>query len=189
MAVWRWYSNLMHFVSVLCQSLCLSFCGNSIVYRNHRIYGGSLPLLCWLWWQSTIWKLSEMVVHHHIQVFIWWKVIIRCRSTIIFHVIARAMACQPVRVQTGECKDLIWIWWIYDGCAPYFLFYRLHELFHVHISFDDHFMFYRTAIMAIVSALFLASEASLTLVITTIGATINLLQHMKILRSSGTCSS
>ena len=27
---------------------------NSIVYRNHRIYGGSPPLLYWLWWQSTI---------------------------------------------------------------------------------------------------------------------------------------
>ena len=28
--------------------------GNSIVYRNHRMYGGSPPLSCWLWWQSTI---------------------------------------------------------------------------------------------------------------------------------------
>ena len=100
MAVWRWYSNLMHLVSVLCLSLCLSFCGNSIVYRNHRIYGGSPTSLCWLWWQSTIWKLSEMVDYHHIQVLIWWKVIIWCRSTIIFYVIARAMACRPVRVQT-----------------------------------------------------------------------------------------
>ena len=80
--------------------------GNSIVYRNHRIYGGSPPLLCWLWWQSTIWKLSEMVDYHHIQVLIWWKVIIWCRSTIIFYVIARAMACRPVRVQTGEYKVL-----------------------------------------------------------------------------------
>ena len=119
---------------------CIFF-GNSIVYRNHRIYGGSPPLLCWLWWQSTIWKLSEMVDYHHIQVLIWWKVIIWCRSTIIFYVIARAMACRPVRVQTGECKDLIWIWWIYDGCAPYFLFSRLHELVHVYIPFGDHSMF------------------------------------------------
>ena len=60
-------------------------------------------------------------------------VIIWCRSTIIFYVIARAMACRPVRVQTGECKDLIWIWRIYDGCAPYFLFYCLHELVHVQL--------------------------------------------------------
>ena len=50
-------------------------------------------------------------------------------------------------------------------------------------------MFYRITIMAIVSPLFVASVASLTLAMTTIGATINLLQHMKILRSSGTCSS
>ena len=106
--------------------------GNSIVYRNHRMYGGSPPLSCWLWWQSTIWKLSEMVDYHHIQVLIWWKVIIWCRSTIFFYVIARAMACQPVRVQTGECKDLIWIWWIFDGYAPY-LFRLLFILVHVHI--------------------------------------------------------
>ena len=131
-----------------------------------------------------------MVDYHHIQGLIfWWKVIIWCRSTIFFNVIARAMACRPVRVQTGECKDLIWIWWIYDGCAPYFLFNCLHELVHVHISFGDHSMFYRTTIMAIVSPLFVASVASLTLAMTTIGATINLLQQMKILPSSGTCSS
>ena len=42
--------------------------------------------------------------------------------------------------------------------------------------------------MAIVSPLFVASVASLTLAMTTIGATINLLQQMKILPSSGTCS-
>ena len=60
---------------------------------------------------------------------------------------------------------------------------------HVHIPFDDHVMFYRTTIMAIVSPLFVASVASLTLAMTTIGATINLLQQMKILPSSGTCSS
>ena len=59
-----------------------------------------------------------MVDYHHIQVLIWWKVIIWCRSTIIFYVIARAMACRPVRVQTWECKDLIWT-------------------FHVHIPFGD----------------------------------------------------
>ena len=51
------------------------------------------------------------------------------------------------------------------------------------------FLFYRTAIMAIVSPLFVASLASLTLAMTTIGATINLLQQMKILPLSGTCSS
>ena len=161
----------------------------SIVYRNHRIYGGSPPLLlCWLWWQSTIWKLSEMVDYHGIQVLIWWKVIIWCRSTIIFYVIARAIACQPVRVQTGECKDLIWIGWIYDGCAPYLLLYRFPDLVPVHIPFDDHFMFYRTTIMALVSPLFLASVASLTLAMTTIDATIKLLQQMKILPTSGTCT-
>ena len=101
------------------------------------------------------------------------------------------MACQPVRVQTGECKDLIRIWWIYDGCAPYFLFYRVHELGHVHIPFDDHSMFYRTTIMAIIfmSPLFVASVASLTLTMTTIDATIKLLQQMKILPTTGTCSS
>ena len=43
--------------------------------------------------------------------------------------------------------------------------------------------------MAIVSPLFVASVASLTLAMTTIGATINLLQQMKILPFSGTCSS
>ena len=43
---------------------CIFF-GNSIVYRNHRIYGGSPTSLCWLWWQSTIWKLSEMVDYEH----------------------------------------------------------------------------------------------------------------------------
>ena len=163
--------------------------GNSIVYRNHRINGGSPPLLCWLWWQSTIWKLAIMVDYHHIQVLIWWKVIIWCRSTIIFYVIARAMACRPVRVQTGECKDLIWIGWIYDGCAPFLLLYRFPDLVPVHIPFDDHFMFYRTTIMALVSPLFLASVASLTLAMTTIDATIKLLQQMKILPTSGTCSS
>ena len=43
--------------------------------------------------------------------------------------------------------------------------------------------------MAIKSSLFVASVASLTLAMTTIGATINLLQQMKILPSSGTFSS
>ena len=57
----------------------------------------------------------------------------------------------------------------------------LHGLLHVHVSFDDHSMLYRTAIMADVSPLFVASVASLTLAMTTIGATINLLQQMKIL--------
>ena len=51
------------------------------------------------------------------------------------------------------------------------------------------FMFYRTTIMALVSPLFLASVASLTLAMTTIDATIKLLQQMKILPTSGTCSS
>ena len=99
------------------------------------------------------------------------------------------MACRPVRVQTGECKDLIWIGWIYDGCAPYLLLYRFPDLVPVHIPFDDHFMFYRTTIMALVSPLFLASVASLTLAMTTIDATIKLLQQMKILPTTGTCSS
>ena len=139
-----------------------------------------------------------MVAVHHMKTFgngglppysIWWKVIIWCRSTIIFYVIARAMACQLVRVQTGECKDLIWIGWIYDGCAPFLLLYRFPDLVPVHIPFDDHFMFYRTTIMALVSPLFLASVASLTLAMTTIDATIKLLQQMKILPTSGTCSS
>ena len=43
--------------------------------------------------------------------------------------------------------------------------------------------------MALVSPLFLASVASLTLAMTTIDATIKLLQQMKILPTSGTCSS
>ena len=47
------------------------------------------------------------------------------------------------------------------------------------------FMFYRTTIMALVSPLFLASVASLTLTMTTI----KLLQKMKILPTTGTCSS
>ena len=47
------------------------------------------------------------------------------------------------------------------------------------------FMFYRTTIMALVSPLFLASVASLTLTMTTI----KLLQQMKILPTTGTCSS
>ena len=51
------------------------------------------------------------------------------------------------------------------------------------------FMFYRTTIMALVSPLFLASVASLTLTMTTIDATIKLLQQMKILPTTGTCSS
>ena len=127
-----------------------------------------------------------MVDYHHIQVLIWWKVIIWCRSTIIFYVIARAMACRPVRVQTGECKDLIEF---DEYMMDVHHIFVLHGLLHVHVSFDDHSMFYRTTIMAIVSPLFVASVASLTLAMTTIGATINLLQHMKILRSSGTCSS
>ena len=50
-------------------------------------------------------------------------------------------------------------------------------------------MFYRTMIMTIVSPLFVASVASLTLATTTISATINLLQQRKILPSSGTYSS
>ena len=56
-------------------------------------------------------------------------------------------------------------------------------------SFDDLFMFYRTTIMALVSPLFLASVASLTLAMTTIDATIKLLQQIKILPTTGTCSS
>ena len=44
----------------------------------------------------------------------------------------------------------------------------LHGLLHVHVSFDDHSMFYRTAIMAIVSPLFVASVASLTLAMPTV---------------------
>ena len=51
------------------------------------------------------------------------------------------------------------------------------------------FMFYRTTIMPLVSPLFLASVASLTLTMTTIDATIKLLQQMKILPTTGTCSS
>ena len=43
--------------------------------------------------------------------------------------------------------------------------------------------------MALVSPLFLASVASLTLTMTTINATIKLLQQMKILPTTGTCSS
>ena len=43
--------------------------------------------------------------------------------------------------------------------------------------------------MAIVSPLFVASVASLTLVMNTKGATINLLQQMKIFPSSGACNS
>ena len=125
-----------------------------------------------------------MVDYHHIQGLIfWWKVIIWCRSTIIFYLIAGAMACRPVRVQTRECKDLILIWWIYNGYAPYFLFCRLHELVHVHISFGDHSMFCRTTIMAIVSPLSVASVASLTLTMTNIGATINFLQQPPLLSS------
>ena len=76
-----------------------------------------------------------------------------------------------------------------DLLAPYLLFYRFPDLVPVHIPFDDNFMFYRTTIMALVSPLFLASVASLTLAMTTIDATIKLLQQMKILPTSGTCSS
>ena len=99
------------------------------------------------------------------------------------------MACRPVRVQTRECMDLIQICGKYDGCTPYLLFYRFLDLFPVHIPFDDRFYVYRTAIMALVSPLFLASVASLTLTMTTIDATIKLLQQMKILPTTGTCSS
>ena len=99
------------------------------------------------------------------------------------------MACRPVRVQTRECMDLIQICGKYDGCTPYLLFYRFLDLFPLHIPFDDHFYVYRTAIMALVSPLFLASVASLTLTMTTIDATIKLLQQMKILPTTGTCSS
>ena len=40
--------------------------GNSLLYRNHRIYGVSPPLSCFLWWPSTIGKLSEIMYVHHI---------------------------------------------------------------------------------------------------------------------------
>ena len=56
-----------------------------------------------------------------------------------FYMIAHAMACRPVRVQTRECMDLIQICGKYDGCTPYLLFYRFLDLFPVHIPFDDHF--------------------------------------------------
>ena len=84
-----WVQGKHIFILVFCLRLCVFLCkyflcssvfvlgysktcqtsrmniGNSIVSRNHRKYGGSPPSLCWLWWQSTIWKLSEMVDYEH----------------------------------------------------------------------------------------------------------------------------
>ena len=45
------YTWILNFIS---KNFDMKIKGNSIVYRNHRIYGGSPPSLCWLWWQSTI---------------------------------------------------------------------------------------------------------------------------------------
>ena len=50
-----------------------------------------------------------MLESHHI----WWSFII------IFNVIAHAMACRPVRVQTGGCMGLNWKCWKYDGQSSY----------------------------------------------------------------------
>ena len=99
------------------------------------------------------------------------------------------MACRPVRVQTRECMDLIQICGkkmdVHHICN--FIVFSIYFLFIFLLMFI--FMFYRTTIMPLVSPLFLASVASLTLTMTTIDATIKLLQQMKILPTTGTCSS
>ena len=107
--------------------------GNSIVYRNSKLWKIIIWLLCiincfclWysiIWWYciifiwkklwlSIIWFYDDFPSYYD---FIWWLCIIKN------DVLAPQRACRPVRVQTGGCAEFIrnfynLLWVSIKGC-------------------------------------------------------------------------